>query len=560
MREIILKWALKNAVDHDGKAMAGAVISKAIGEDNKLKNDMKKLGTEVAKTVAEVNAMDIAEQIAALEKMAPHLLEKKETKYELPELPNAKEGQVVMMFPPEPSKFPQIGHARACWLNYYYAKKYDGKFTIRFEDTNANKVKKEYYEEMLNGFKWLGVVWDKVDYISDHIDKMYEYAEKLISKDKAYMCNCPTEKVRELRAKEEACMCRDNLRKENLALWKDMLSNKFKEGEYSLRAKIDMKHKNAAMRDPAIMRTVIGTHPRVGDKYLVWPNYDFATAIMDKIEGITHRLRGKEFEMRAEIQQWIQKELKMKSPVIIEFARSNLEGVPASGRIIREGIASGQFIGWDDPRLPTLIALQRRGFQPEAIRNFIVNLGLTKAESVIQWNLLEAENRKVIESIANRYFMVREPIEMIVKKAPENLKAKVKLHPDKPERGFKEYEFKGNEIHVFVDKHDLLNKKQDDKFRLMDLCNIKLEIMDEEKITAHFESKEMQPGIKIIHWVPVEGAVDIEILMADGEIYYGTAESAINDLKVNDVIQFIRFGFCRLDEKRKTLKFRFTHT
>jgi glutamyl-tRNA synthetase len=560
MRELIMKWALKNAVEHDGKAVAGAVISKVIGEEKSLKDDMKKLAKEVAKIVAEVNKKDLGEQITALGEMAPHLLERKEERKELPELPNAVKGKVVMMFPPEPSKFPQIGHGRACWLNHSYARRYEGKFLIRFEDTNATKVKKEFYEEMLNGFKWLGLDWDGVDYISDHVDEMYKSAEELINKGDAYMCNCPSEKVRKSRAAEEECLCRGNTPKESLDYWKRMMKGEFKEGDFSLRAKIDMHHKNAAMRDPAIMRVLIGTHPRVGDKYSVWPTYDFATAIMDKIEGITHRLRGKEFEMRAEIQQWVQKKLGILSPVIVEFARSNLEGVPASGRIIREGIESGKFIGWDDPRLPTLIALKKRGFQPEAIKKFIFNLGLTKTESTIQWNLLEAENRKIIEHSANRYFMVHEPIKVIVKRAPNDLTIKVKLHPDRPDAGFKEYVFDGDEVHVFIEKKDLLDKKPDDKIRLMDLCNIRLEVIGPEEVIAQFDSKEMVPGLKIVHWVKTDENVDIEILMADGENCYGTAEAAVSKLKVGDIIQFIRFGFCRLDEKGEELKFRFTHT
>lgn len=559
MEDLILKWALKNAVDHDGKAVPGAVISKVIGEKHGLKDDMKTLAKTVAKIVKEVNALDFGEQIAKLEKIGPKMLEKKEYKQGLPPLPNAVSGKVVMMFPPEPSKYPTIGHAKACILNYNYAKENKGKFFIRFEDTNANKVKDEYYAKFLEDFKWLGIKWNKVDYISEHIEEIYEKAEQLIDDGNAYMCSCPSEKVRELRAKKEACMCRDNPPEENAELWKQMLDNQFKEGEYSLRAKIDMEHKNAAMRDPAIMRTVIGTHPRVGDNFTVWPTYDFATALMDGIEKITHRVRGKEFEMRAEIQQWIQKKLGVKSPVIIEFARTNFEGVPASGRIIREGIESGKYIGWDDPRLPTLMALKRRGFQPQAIWNFVMHSGLSKTESTIQWDVLEAENRKLIDSVADRYFMVQEKTKMIVKGIPQDYKTKMKLHPDREKAGYKTYEF-SEEAHVFINQSDLLDKKPEQMVRLMDFADVKLLVLSKEKVVAQFISKERNKDSKIIQWVKPEKAIDIEILMADGEIRYGLAEEAAKKIKQGSVVQFIRFGFCRLDEKQdELLKFRFTH-
>jgi len=561
MKDLILKWALKNAVDHNGQAVVGAVISKVIGENPEARKDMKKLVEEIRITVEEINKLDPAEQLAKLEKFAPELLEKKVIQQGLPELPDTKEGKVVMMFPPEPSKYATIGHAKASTINFYYATKYKGKFIIRFEDTNVNKIKKEYYDHMLEDLKWLGIKWDKVDYISKHVPKMYKAAEKLIKTGNAYMCNCPTEKVHELRGKGEACLCRENPKTENISLWKKMLENQFKKGEYSLRAKIDMQHKNAAMRDPAIMRTVIGTHPIVGDNYLVWPTYDLATAIMDGIEHITHRLRSKEFEMRAEIQQWIQNKLGIQSPYITEFARFNLEGVPASGRIIREKLESGELKGWDDPRIPTLISLRKRGFKPEAIRNFAINTGLSKHESILTWDVLEAENRKIIEPIAKRYFMVQDYVKMIVRHVPKKYKTEIKLHPNKLEMGTKRYGFPGDEVHVLVNKRDMLEKKQNDELRLMDLMNIKLDVIGSEEVIAEFTGKEMKHGPKIIHWVDPREAIDIEILMANGEIFYGLAEKAANKIKVDDVIQFIRFGFCRLDEKgEEVLKFRFTHT
>ena len=560
MKDSVFKWALKNAIEHGGKAQPGAIIPKVIGEHSELKTKAKEIAKEAAKAVSEINKMTIEQQVEKLKEIAPELLEKKsEEKKDVPALPGAEQGEVVMIFPPEPSKYATIGHAKACFLNYLSAKKYDGRFIIRFEDTSLNKVKKEFYDLMLEDLKWLGIKWDDVDYVSSHIEKMYDYATKLIKKEKAYMCNCDPENIHKMRAEEKECNCRSRKFEENLELWNNMLEGKFKQGNYSLRAKIDMCHKNAAMRDPTIMRVSIGKHPRVGEKYIVWPMYDFATAIMDEIEGVTHRIRSKEFEMRAEIQKWIQKELDIKSPVILEFARFNLEGIPASGRAIREKLESGELIGWDDPRLPTLLALRKRGFQPEAIKNFAINSGISKTESTITWEVLEAENRKIIESIADRYFFVSDKIKLKVRGIPKEFFSERLKHPDYPEHGKVKYNLEDDEAEFYVDKHDFIDVKQDSLYRLMDLMNIKIDVREETQIIAEFESKDYKPGMKIIHWVFEKENVPVEILMLNAEYNKGFGEKELQNLDDGAIVQFIRFGYCILDKKGKTLKFRFTH-
>lgn len=558
MKELILKWALKNAIDHDGKAQAGAVIPKVIGEKPELKEKIKDVAKEAALAVKEVNKLSLEEQKSKLQKIAPELLEvrKHEEKHEIPDLPGAETGKVVMLFPPEPSKYATIGHAKASLLNYLCSQKYKGKFLIRFEDTNANKIKKEYYDEMLKDLAWLGEKWDKVDYESDHVDEFYVYAEKLIKKGNAYMCNCETETIHKLRGEGKACKCRDRKPEENLKLWKQMLDNKFKEGEYSLRAKIDMKHKNTTMRDPTIMRVLIGTHPRVGDKYFVWPTYDFATAVMDDIEGITHRMRSKEFEMRAALQQWLQKELGIKSPFVIEFARSNLEGIPSSGRIIREKLANGNLLGWDDPRLPTLIALRRRGFLPEAIKNFVVNIGITKTEATISRAILEAENRKLLDPITKRYFFVPNPIKLKVENAPE-VDAELKYHP---ENDFGSRQIKTHGVFM-IPKDDLDKMRKSEIFRLKDLYNVKITKKTKSEANAEYAGKEMIEGTKKIQWATEEN-VPVDVLVAGLEnldTVKGVAESSAINIKIGEVVQLERFGFARLDSKEKILKFIFTH-
>ena len=376
MKDIILKHVLMNAIQYNGKANSGAVVGKLLSENPEFKKDIKKTMKEVNEIIKEVNSWKLEKQKQKLEEMGLKIEKKsKEDKHELPDLPNAIPGKVVTAFPPEPSKYPHIGHAKAALINYLYAKKYQGEFFLRFEDTNPELAKQEYYDAITEGLKWLGINWDnKIDYITDHIEKFYEATEKLIKKNKAYVCFCQSEETKKCRKEMTCCDCRKKPAKENLDNWKKMLSGEIKEGEASVRLKISMEHKNAAMRDPSIMRIIDQPHARTGNKYRVWPMYDFGTSLMDSWEGVTHRIRSKEFELRKELQKFIQEALSLPTTYIDEIARFNLEGVESSGRIIREKIKSGELLGWDDPRLTTLMALKRRGFQPEAIKEFLVQM------------------------------------------------------------------------------------------------------------------------------------------------------------------------------------------
>jgi glutamyl-tRNA synthetase len=346
----------------------------------------------------------------------------------------------------------------------------------------------------------------------------------------------------------EECKCRKNTVEKNLKLWKLMLST-LEEGKASLRLRISMKHKNAAMRDPTIMRIVEYPHPRTEKKYRVWPTYDFATGLMDVWEGVTHRLRSKEFEMRKELQQFIQECFGFKPPYITEFARFNLKGVPSSGRIIREMIERKELLGWDDPRLTTLMALRRRGFLPEAIKEFLISTGITKTEAVFTWDMLESFNRSVIDSIANRYFCVIDPVEIRIKDAPKIKKVRVRLHPDFPRRGFREIPV--NIDKIFISREDF-KKLKGKEIRLIGLFNIKL-----DKI-AEFRSKEVIMEMPKIQWVS-ENNIHVRIVMPDGSMKEGIAEPTIKKLKVDTKIQLVRIGFVRIDKTKPEFILYFTH-
>jgi len=541
VEEIARKHALINALEFDGKASLQAVLNKVLGEDESLKKDIKTVVAIVRKVVEEVNSLSIEGQRKEFERLGLKV-EKRVERKGLPDLPFAERGKVVTAFPPEPSKYPHLGHAKSALINYLYAKKYEGKFILRFEDTNPRMVKKEYYEAIMDGLKWLGIEWDEVDYISDHIEKFYEFAEKLIKDGNAYVCLCEQEKIKKMRSIGLGCEHREHDVEKNLELWEKMLKE-FKEGEASLRLKIDMSHKNNTMRDPSIMRVIEKAHPRTGKRYRVWPTYDFGAAVMDGLEGVTHRFRSKEFEMRGELQRHIQRILGLKETFIQEIARFNLKGVPSSGRVIRQMIIEGKLLGWDDPRLTTLMALKRRGFLPEAIKEFLLSTGISKTEATLTWETLESFNRKHLDEKADRYFAVLEPVEIEVEGLPE--KVEELLHPDHPERGKRLIPL-GKK--VYVSKEDF-QRYRGKKVRLIGLCNITL------------EEKCRNEGVQIIHEIPKiqwvsEPNVKIKVLMDDGRILEMVAEPEI--VKVKEYAQLVRFGFVKL-ESREGMSFVFTH-
>jgi len=547
MDDLIRKYVLQNAIRYNGKANPGAIIGKVFGEKPELKEKGKEVSQKINEIVNEVNSLSVEEQTEELKKLAPELLEKKKEERDIFAFLNLT-GKVNTAFPPGPEKYPHIGHAKAILLNYMLAKQTKGRFILRFEDTNPSTVKKEYYEAMTNDFKWLGVKWDKLIYASDHMSLFYEKAEELIKKGLAYMDKSSQEEVKESREKGKGSKYRDNSSDENLQLWKEMKDAT--EGEMILRLKIDLEHQNSTMRDPTIFRIIYEEHPMQKKKFRVWPNYDFQNAIMDSFSDITIRLRSKEFELRGELQTWIQEKLGMKITKTFEFGRFNLKGVESSGRVIREKLEKGELIGWDDPSLTTLVALKRRGFLPEAIKSFVLSTGISKAEATLTWDDLVMHNKRLLDETANRYSAVFDPVEMTINDVP-HMQVELNLNPNEKKGGRK---FKVNEKFI-LSKNDIDNMKEGEVTRLMDCVNI---MKNKSKVCFNSVKFEEFKGKRVINWLPGEGNIKIEVMMPDKEIIKGEAEKNISNLKEGDVIQFERFGFCRLDDK-KNWKFWYTH-
>jgi len=550
LEQIIRKHVLKNAFDY-GKANAGSVVGKVIGEFPDCKKDMKATMAKISAEIARVSKLTKA-QVESEMNGFEYLVKKEEKK--AIELPNAVAGRVVTRFPPEPSGYPHIGHAKAAWLDYEAAKTYGGKMLLRFDDTNPEKESVEFVDAIKEGLEWLGIGWASETYTSDNLPAIYDASQKLIEAGKAYVCTCPQEEMSKGRSDGRPCACRGNPTHENSERWKKMLDGTFKEGGAVLRFKGDLSADNTVMRDPSLGRILTAKHYRQGAKYRVWPGYDLAVCVMDHLEGITHSMRSKEYELRDELSTAIYGSLGWKSPELIGFSRLAIKGAPISKRLLTPMVKEKKVMGWDDPRLPTLAGLKRRGILPEAIREFVLSFGLSKVESEPDWEGLLALNRKLLDPESPHYFFVAEPVELEVK-GLEPRTIELKAHPRK-DVGMRKLEVTS---HLYISGSDAKGLKTGEIFRLKDLCNVKLTKKGKSLAGELVPDSQVD---KKIQWVG-GGRLECRVLMpkdlldANGEYdpksletVEGYCESSCASLAAGTAVQFERFGFCRFDGKK----------
>ena len=546
-------YALQNAIRFDGNANVKAVVGKVIGVLRKDGFSPREIIPIVSSVVEEVNNIQLDTQIAELEKLAPELLkkEKKERDFSLPELPDAERGKVVTRFPPEPNGYLHIGHAKASIVDYEYARMYDGKFILRFDDTNPENAQSEFYDVQKEDLRWLGIEWDEEYRTSDNLEKHYKLAEQLINQGDAYICNCSPDVIKEGRFHGKECCCRDISCGENIDLWKDMISSST-EGTI-LRLKGDMTCDNTAMRDPTLFRVIDKPHPIHGSKFRLWSTYDFAGAVEDSIGGVTHPFRTKEYELRDECYFRLLDLLKLRKPHLMEFARLSIDGMPVSKRKIKPLIEQGLVTGYDDIRLPTLRGLKKRGILPEAIKQFVLSQGISKVESTVTFGIVEAFNRKLIDPTARRYFFVKDPVKLVVEGAPSKEKS-ISFHPTDKKLGSRTIKTGKT---FFVPKADMEKIKTGDIFRLKDLFNVKIKEKN-DTIFAEYAGEELISESAKIQWTTddfVKIKVFVPHLLFEGNKYnpdsletvQGFAEKAVSTIMAGEIIQFERFGFVRIE-------------
>ena len=417
--------------------------------------------------------------------------------------------EVHTRFPPEPNGYLHIGHAKSILLNYGLAQKYGGKFNLRFDDTNPTKEKTEFVEAIQSDIEWLGADWEgRLFFASDYFDQMYEGAVKLIKKGKAYVSDLSAEQIREYRGtltepgKEDPYSTRSV--EENLALFEDMKNGKFADGEKVLRARIDMASSNINMRDPVIYRVAHMTHHRTGDKWCIYPMYDYAHPIEDAIEGITHSICTLEFEDHRPLYNWVVEEVGKDMipnkdempPRQIEFAKLYLTNVVTGKRYIKRLVEEGIVDGWDDPRLVSIAALRRRGFTPESLKMFVELCGISKANSSVDYAMLEYCIREDLKMKKSRMMAVLDPVKVVIDNYPEGQTEYLDVvnNLENEALGVRKIPFSGE---LYIEREDFMEEPPKKYFRMFPGNEVRL--MNAYFVTCNSFEKDENGNVTVIH-------------------------------------------------------------
>jgi glutaminyl-tRNA synthetase len=512
------------------------------------------------------------------------------------DLQSGKHSDIITRFPPEPNGYLHIGHAKSIVLNFELADEFKGKTNLRFDDTNPVKEDTEYVESIKEDVEWLGFQWDNLFFASDYFEEMYERAMLLIKKNKAFVCDLSAEEIRQYRGtltepgKESPY--RNRSVEENLDLFDRMRKGEFRDGEKVLRAKIDMSSPNINMRDPVIYRIAHATHHNTGDKWCVYPMYDYAHPIEDAIENITHSICTLEFEDHRPLYDWVVRECEMESqPQQIEFARLNMTNTVMSKRKLKALVDAKVVDGWDDPRMPTIAGLRRRGFTPEAIRNFCREIGVAKNDSIVDGQMLEFFIREDLGTKAPRTMGVLRPLKVVITNYPENETEMLEIenNPDDESMGKRQVHFSRE---IYIEQDDFMEEPPKKYFRLFPGNEVRLKgayfikcndfIKDkngnivEIHCTYDPETKSGTgfTGRKVkgtIHWVDAKSAVKAEFRLYEPlildenqdenkdflqninpsslEILQGFVEPNMKEAKPQDKFQFFRHGYFNVDTK-----------
>lgn len=447
------------------------------------------------------------------------------------------QGRVHTRFPPEPNGYLHIGHAKSICLNFGIAADYGGKCNLRFDDTNPETEETEYVEGIMDDVRWLGFQWDgEVKYASDIFDQLYGFALKLIRDGKAYVCDLTAAEVGQYRGPwnvpGQDSPYRNRSVEENLDLFERMKNGEFPDGSRTLRAKIDMAASNMNLRDPAMYRIRHAHHHRTGDKWCIYPTYDWTHGQTDSLEGITHSICTLEFEQHRPLYDWFVENLEIHHPQQIEFARLNLTNTVMSKRRLLELVRGGNVAGWDDPRMPTIVGLRRRGYTPESIRNFCARIGVTKANSLTEYGVLEQEIREHLNKTATRVMAVLDPLRVVIENYPagEFENREFINNPEDPEAGTRQVPF-GREL--FIERSDFMENPPKGYFRLVPGGEVRLrygyfikcnEVIKDPQTGEVVELRctydpetsggKAPDGRKVkgtIHWVSANHAVDAEV-------------------------------------------------
>ena len=578
---------LQNAVLFGGKANASAVL-KILGRDYpNLRPKLKESKDEIIAIVEEWNKKTFEELETNLKELDPKmyqqvLIEKqkkqekpKTTGIELPELPEAVMGKVVMRLAPYPSGALHLGNSRMAILNGYYTRRYNGKLILAFDDTigSAEKtIDAESYDLIPEALEYLGIKWHETIYKSDRMPIFYEYAEKLIKMDKMYICTCPGDEWREKnKIPGIACAHRKNSLDENLEQWQKMLDGSYAQGEAVARLKTGMDQKDPALRDQIALRISEGQHPRVGDKYRVWPLLEYSWGIDDHLLNMTHIIRGIDLVKEGTIEQIIWDWFNWKHPQIILHGRVQTEGFSFSKSKDAHNIREGIYHGWDDPRTWSLQALKRRGFLPEAIWNTILSMGIgPNAVKLSPANIYHA-NRVLVDDNTPRLFGIDEKVLIQINNIPTTLQEVIQVpnHPTNQSLGEHTLPVgkvtKDNTLELFIEKKDAEQLTVEQKYaRLLHLFNIEFTSRNSKGIKANYLGTDVafikDKNAPFIQWLPTTQYLTVPLLLENGQEQKVYIEPHLKTYKKGTLFQILRKAFVSVDEVESNLSLIFAHT
>jgi glutamyl-tRNA synthetase len=564
----IFYLAIQNSLQYEGKGQTSSVMGKVMGTFPEIRQYAKELTDIIKKSVDDANQLASIHGLThlkeILEEKAPHLLERKvkEKRIGLPELKNAINGEVILRFAPNPNGPLSFGHSRGIIINSEYAKRYNGKWILRFDDTDT--VRKpplpEAYNLIQEEVEWLtGKSADKVIIASDRIETYYNHAYELIEKGGAYICTLTADEFRTYRQNKSNSPDRSRSPEENIILWEKMLRGEFLPGEAVVRIKTDMTLPNPALRDwPAlrIQDTETNPHPRkdINSKYKVWPLLDFQSGIDDHLEGVTHIIRGKDLMDSTRKQILLYEYFNWDYPETIYWGRVKIHefgGFSTSN--MKTDIAEGKYTGWDDSRLPTIASMRKRGFSPEGLRNFWIELALTQKDISASMATIYSHNVKIIDATTPRLFFVRNPIVINLTKDNHDIPPtfKSQLHPENASMGNRIWNLSKNNMKIYIEKEDLeLAQKNNNKIRLKDFADIII-----ENNVASIISINPNEKLPIIHWLDSNHSEKATLETTNEnnlEIINGFLEtSPITNTK--QILQLERIGYAKLDNKNKLI-------
>ena len=544
LRQRITELALSDASKH-GSANSKSVLGKLLGSTPSLRDKIQEVKDLVDEVVFEINSLSIDE----INKRAPKtVFVKKKKEKHLPEL--STNGTPVFRFAPSPSGPLHLGHTRAIFLNAAYRDRYDGKLILRIEDTNPSAIDSEAYELIKEDLKWLlDDQYPKDEDIycqSNRMDIYYKDIRTLLEAGHAYVTHTPAEEWREKKRRKESDNYRDLSSAKQLTAFDKLLI----EGSGIVVIKTDLKDPNPALRDFVAFRVNEDKHPLQGNEYRLWPTYNFAVSIDDKRMGITHVLRGKDHLNNTEKQKWIYKYMGWKKPRFIHYGLVSNKEVILKTTKIREEILDGTYDGWSDYRLGTVSALRRRGYRPEAFRNFWIGNGINEVDIKFSWENLNSENRKLIDSESIRLFFVPNPISFSFE-SPSEVQKTAPLHPDKPKLGVRE-ETISSKSKIYLPEKDVSSLKTGDIIRLKNLCNV---TFHNDKLVYH--GANIIKGIPIFQWVSDKN-IDLSLYYQDGSKVDGLVEDEAFSY-IQETVQFERLGFVTLNGPKSNLTAFYLH-